>query len=262
MAQSVGINNAAPDPSAALDVMSTNQGVLVPRMTVSQRNAIVSPALGLLIYNIDDDCFNYFDGLSWVSLCGNSSSAGIPVPHVYPSDSIWIKPPNLKYIIVEVVGGGGNGTGINGANGSGGGGGGGYSKKIIPEFLLLNSENVVVGLSGGISSFGLHLFATGGSNASGSVGGSAGFGLGGDLNTKGSDGCNGNPSGSSTGGNGGNSFFGGGGRAGSATSSFSGQPGNLYGGGGGGAHDDGSGSGSILGGSGSSGVVVVTEFFD
>jgi len=44
----VGINtdNSTPDPSAMLDVKSTTSGMLVPRMTVDQRNAIVSPAEG------------------------------------------------------------------------------------------------------------------------------------------------------------------------------------------------------------------------
>ena len=40
----VGINTNMPDASAALDISSTSQGVLVPRMTASQRALIASPA--------------------------------------------------------------------------------------------------------------------------------------------------------------------------------------------------------------------------
>ena len=45
----VGINTASPNPSAALDVTSTTKGFLPPRMTLAQRNAIASPAEGLMI---------------------------------------------------------------------------------------------------------------------------------------------------------------------------------------------------------------------
>jgi hypothetical protein len=50
--QGVAINNdnSAPDPSALLDMKSINKGLLVPRMTQAQRNAIVSPAKGLMIF--------------------------------------------------------------------------------------------------------------------------------------------------------------------------------------------------------------------
>ena len=49
----VGINdnNASPDASAMLDVKSTTKGMLVPRMTTTQRDAITTPATGLMVYN-------------------------------------------------------------------------------------------------------------------------------------------------------------------------------------------------------------------
>ncbi len=52
----IGINsdNSAPDPSAMLDVKSTSQGFLTPRMTQAERNTIANPATGLLIYQMDD----------------------------------------------------------------------------------------------------------------------------------------------------------------------------------------------------------------
>lgn len=51
--QGIGINNdeSDPDPSAILDVKSTTQGMLVPRMTTAQRIAISAPANSLLIYD-------------------------------------------------------------------------------------------------------------------------------------------------------------------------------------------------------------------
>ncbi len=70
-AQNVGINTtgADPDDSAILDVSSTNKGLLVPRMTQTQRNAIPVPATGLLVYQTDGtQGFYYFDGSTWTTL--------------------------------------------------------------------------------------------------------------------------------------------------------------------------------------------------
>lgn len=50
-------NGKAPDSSAMLDVQSTEKGMLVPRMTEAERNAISRPANGLLIFCKDDDNF-------------------------------------------------------------------------------------------------------------------------------------------------------------------------------------------------------------
>jgi hypothetical protein len=47
----VSINDATPETSAQLDVFSTTRGFLPPRMTSTQRDAISSPAAGLVIYN-------------------------------------------------------------------------------------------------------------------------------------------------------------------------------------------------------------------
>ena len=76
-AQNVGINNtgAAPDNSSMLDVVSTTKGLLLPRMTTTQRNAIVSPAQSLLIYNTTDSCYQGFIGSVWRSIwCASACS--------------------------------------------------------------------------------------------------------------------------------------------------------------------------------------------
>ena len=66
-AQSVGINanGAAPDPSAALDVSATNKGILIPRMTQNQRDDILAPTEGLLIYNTDSAEFQYYSSTAF-----------------------------------------------------------------------------------------------------------------------------------------------------------------------------------------------------
>jgi hypothetical protein len=47
----VGIGTTSPAASSLLDVTSTTQGFLPPRMTTTQKNAIVSPAAGLIVYD-------------------------------------------------------------------------------------------------------------------------------------------------------------------------------------------------------------------
>ncbi len=60
-------NNTTPNSSAVLDLSSNNKGLLAPRLTNAQRDAIQSPAVGLLIYNTDDQDFNSYNGalLGW-----------------------------------------------------------------------------------------------------------------------------------------------------------------------------------------------------
>jgi hypothetical protein len=79
----VGIGTTAPDNSSILHVESTNQGVLVPRLTSLQRNAIVNPANGLLIYNTNVNRFQFNSGTSaapiWTTVATNpvvSANAG------------------------------------------------------------------------------------------------------------------------------------------------------------------------------------------
>ena len=61
-----GIGTAA--PSKILDVAATDQGILIPRMTTTQRNAIGSPLSGEWIYNTTTSRFNFYDGVKWVSI--------------------------------------------------------------------------------------------------------------------------------------------------------------------------------------------------
>lgn len=73
----LGVGTATPDASAKLEVSSTTQGMLVPRMTATQRSSIASPATGLLVYQTDGTAGFYFNSgtpsaPSWTSLSGGS----------------------------------------------------------------------------------------------------------------------------------------------------------------------------------------------
>ncbi len=62
-AQSISINDngTAPDSSAMLDIKSTTQGLLIPRLTFAQRNLINNPATGVLIFQTDTDSGFYYN---------------------------------------------------------------------------------------------------------------------------------------------------------------------------------------------------------
>ena len=70
----VGINNdgSTPDASAMLDVKSTSSGFLIPRMTATQRDAISSPATGLLVFVTDDNNFYFYNGSAWEQFSGDT----------------------------------------------------------------------------------------------------------------------------------------------------------------------------------------------
>ncbi len=78
-AQNVGIGTNTPHNSALLELQSTQRGILIPRMTTTQRNAIVGPALSVLIFNTTTGCFEYYDGTKWVVL-GRCTNGCVPFP--------------------------------------------------------------------------------------------------------------------------------------------------------------------------------------
>lgn len=75
----VGIGTNTPNASAILELLSTNKGMLVPRMNTIGMTSIPSPANSLLVYNTDSMCYFFYrlPSLTWVSLCnGGSGGSG------------------------------------------------------------------------------------------------------------------------------------------------------------------------------------------
>jgi hypothetical protein len=73
----IGIGTVTPNASAALEVNSTTKGFLLPSMTQTQRNAILSPATGLLIYQTDQTAgFYYYNGSAWTAIAGAAAGGG------------------------------------------------------------------------------------------------------------------------------------------------------------------------------------------
>jgi hypothetical protein len=65
---SIGIKNTSPNASAIFDIASTTKGFLPPRMTTTQKNAIASPAAGLVLYDSTTNKLQCYNGSTWNDL--------------------------------------------------------------------------------------------------------------------------------------------------------------------------------------------------
>lgn len=76
-----GIGTLTPDASALLDIVSTAKGALIPRMTKAQRDAIVAPATGLLIFQTNSTAgFYYYSGTKWTGVANTfTGGTGISI---------------------------------------------------------------------------------------------------------------------------------------------------------------------------------------
>lgn len=74
----VGIGTTSPNSSAALDITSTNSGLLIPRVTEIEKQNIASPATGLLVFQTDGASgFWYFNGTAWTPFVGSGDNWGL-----------------------------------------------------------------------------------------------------------------------------------------------------------------------------------------
>ena len=145
----VGIGTTALTASSVLELVSTTKGVLLPRMTEEQRDAVSPRVEGLMIYNTGTHQLNVYNGSAWVSAGGNSSS-GQRIFNT-PGQFAFVVPNGVTTLNIELWGAGGGGGGsvqCPGRGGGGGGGGGGYAGgqlSVTPNITYW----VTVGAGGG-----------------------------------------------------------------------------------------------------------------
>ncbi|MBL4586495.1 MAG: hypothetical protein JKX84_05510, partial [Flavobacteriales bacterium] len=116
--QSVGIAGSAitPDAQSILDIQTTAKGVLLPRMTTAQRDAIGatgSSDYGLLIFNITTSTYDYWDGSTWQQV-GTGTGSASTLDEAYDNSGSGLgRTITADAGAVEINGGGGltvNGT--------------------------------------------------------------------------------------------------------------------------------------------------------
>lgn len=83
---SLAIGSSA-DSVAALTVTSTSKGLLPPRMTPAQRDAISSPPAGLLLYDSTNNELNYYNGSAWKKMDGSAAGTGCESASLYGQSS-------------------------------------------------------------------------------------------------------------------------------------------------------------------------------
>ena len=149
--QNVGIGTNTPYPSAALDITDSTKGILIPRMTMTQRSNIQNPAEGLMVYQTDiTNGFWYYSNNIWNRINAtsqgnlNNSNGGNMV--VYKTSGTFIAPQGVNSVIVELWGGGGGGA-ISGGTAGKMGSWGKSSVMVSPGI----SYPVTVGAGGGSS---------------------------------------------------------------------------------------------------------------
>jgi len=106
---SVGIGTITPDNSAILDLVSTNQGLLIPRNNTFGITSIASPSDGLILYNTDDKCYWFWNNTSWKRLCETDSlltfvnNLGDTIRYIYDSLAVHNTNINNLYDSVNIV---------------------------------------------------------------------------------------------------------------------------------------------------------------
>lgn len=81
----IGIGTITPAATALLDITSVSKGLLIPRMTTAQRDAIVSPATGLFLYNTSNSRFNVFNTTWDIIPVVDATSGALDISHTTPA---------------------------------------------------------------------------------------------------------------------------------------------------------------------------------
>jgi hypothetical protein len=65
--------------SVAFAINTTDKGFLAPRLTTAQISAITAPQIGLLVFDLDETVFKFYDGADWVAV-GTGAGTGMRGP--------------------------------------------------------------------------------------------------------------------------------------------------------------------------------------
>jgi hypothetical protein len=83
----INTDGSSANPSAMLDIKSDTAGLLIPRMTAAQRDAIINPAQGLLVFVTDDSTFCFYKKTTWLELSTGENGWIVSGDTVYNTSS-------------------------------------------------------------------------------------------------------------------------------------------------------------------------------
>lgn len=265
-------------------------GAIVPIASATERDAIVEPFNGMVIYRIDQKWIETYDGAAWKVQGATTTTAPNQIIFTASGSLTSAQVVGAKALRVQCIGGGSAGagapsTGSGQASAGGGGGAGAYAMSLLNMTALTFPITVTIGAGGtpasgaaggggGNTSFGTHVIAAGstpggstlsaGSSdawATGGTGGTKASPSVGQLTVDGADGYFGQRVGTAArGGRGGSSFFGAGQRQ-SNTGSNAGFDAAANSGAGGSGANNGVSASAKLGGAGGSGVCIVEVLY-
>lgn len=93
-------------PKAALEIVSHNSGILIPKLTNAQRDSIKSGDRinGLLLYNTDSSKFQFYNGTKWKSLCDSCTGPNYAIQSLHDSSTIVLNAANNINSTVTLTG--------------------------------------------------------------------------------------------------------------------------------------------------------------
>lgn len=95
----VGIGTTMPHASSLLELNSTSKGMLSPRMSTLERNAIAGPATGLLVFDTNFHSFWYYNGAAWKEVAGNAYDASYTLQFGQQSGTVPSANLNTTFIL-------------------------------------------------------------------------------------------------------------------------------------------------------------------
>ncbi len=172
-AQNVGIGTPTPHAKAALEVKSTNKGLLPPRMTQPERNAIApgADAAGLTVYNTTTNKLNIWNGTSWTeALLNEPVRTVVTSTFTTPGTYSYVVPAGTARLIVDARGAGGGSSQSSGYAAPGGPGG-----RLKASIAVTPGETLTINVGGtGVSTVGGFNGGGNGGNGGSILGGGGG----------------------------------------------------------------------------------------
>lgn len=91
-------SNQPPNPSAGIDMQFQDRGLLIPRLTTTQRNAISNPAIGLQIFNTTTTCLEIYFATGWRAIACNCT-APPSTPSLSGPSQFCVNQTNVTYSV-------------------------------------------------------------------------------------------------------------------------------------------------------------------